>query len=82
MSKANQMKIARDCLGDGRKLIEKKILEAIQADPERPKNVSRIELMIRTTHNEFYVKRFDSIHKTMQYLTSLIEDIEDLKGKL
>lgn len=82
LSKAEQVQIARECLGESRGLIENKILEAVQADPERPKNVSVIELMIRTSHNEFYVKRFASIPKTMKYLTSLIEDVKDLKGKL
>lgn len=82
LSKEDERNIATECLGQQRAQIEKTVLEAVKADPEKPKNVSQIELLIRTTHNEFYVKRFDSIRKTVEYLLSLTEDVKDLRGKL
>lgn len=74
--------IAQECLSGHRGKIRRMILDAVTADPEKPKNIDRIELLIRTSHNEYYVKKFHRIKETLQYLTGLTEDIKDLRGIL
>jgi hypothetical protein len=74
--------IARKCLSNEREKIRRMILDAVRADPEKPKNIDKIELLLRTSHNEYYVKKFPHIKDTIQYLISLIEDARDLRGLL
>ena len=74
--------IAQECLVKHKAKLEEMILEAVKTDPERPKNVDRIEVLIKTTHNEFYVKHFDSIKDSLKYMLGLVSDPNDLKDLL
>ena len=72
--------IARECIARYKQKLEQIILESVLADPSRSKNVESIELLIKTTHNEFYVKRFESVIETIKYLVDFTSDVNDLKG--
>jgi len=74
--------IARECLADCRQALEETIVSAIKMDPRSPKNVDQIELLIKTTHKEYFVKKFDRVTEAAQYLLSLTENAADLKGRL
>jgi len=74
--------IAQECLANHKERLEGMILEAIKADPERPKNVNAIELLIKTTHDEFYVKHFLTVKDAIKYMLGLVSDPNDLKGLL
>jgi len=82
LSVREKRKIAEECLSGHKEEIKSKMLEAVEADPEKPKNVDQIELLIRTTHNEYYVKKFGTVQETIKHLISLIEDAKDLKNLL
>lgn len=82
LSEQERQAIARECLAGHKEEIQRKVLEAVRADPERPKNVDQIELLLRTTHNEYYVKKFRTIRDTIKHLIGLIEDAKDLKTLL
>ncbi len=74
--------IGTTCLANYKETLESMILEAVKADPEKPKNVDKIELLIKTSHNEFYVKQFGTIKDTLKYLLGLTTDPNDLRGLL
>ncbi len=82
LSEQNKKEIARECLARGREELENAILSAIKLDPHSSKNVDQIELLIKTTHKEYFVKKFYRVTDAAQYLLSLTEDVADLKGKL
>jgi hypothetical protein len=74
--------IAQECLKHCRAKLEETIISAIKTDPQLPKNVDQIELLIKTTHKEYFVKKFSKATDAAKYLLSLTEDVPDLKGKL
>lgn len=44
--------------------------------------VERIELLLKTSEDEYHLKKFTSVNATMQYLFGLTTDIENVKGNL
>lgn len=82
LNEVQRKDIARKCLSNEREKIRRMILDAVKADPEKPKNIDKIELLLRTSQNEYYVKKFPQIKDTIQYLIGLIEDTRDLRGIL
>jgi len=42
--------------------------------PGEPRAVAAVELLIRSTHGEYYVKRFDKISAALGYLSGLVAD--------
>jgi hypothetical protein len=82
LSGHDKKEIARECLAGCREKLEDAILSAIKADPQSPKNVDQIELLIKTTHKEYFVKKFTRVTDAAKYLLSLTEDVVDLKGRL
>ncbi|MCX6639008.1 MAG: hypothetical protein NTW14_00790 [bacterium] len=82
LSTSTRKEIGRQILLKYKNNLESMILEAVQADPDKPKNVDKIELLIKTTHNEFYVKNFTSIKDSLKYMLGLIVDPSDLEGLL
>lgn len=82
LSLENKLAIAEECLTDARQKLQQAILSAIEMDTELPKNVDQIELLIKTTHKEYFVKKFTRVTDAASYLLSLTEDVTDLKGRL
>jgi hypothetical protein len=74
--------IAHECLVGHREKLEETVLSAIKMDLQSPKNVDQIELLIKTTHKEYFVKKFSHVTDAARYLLSLTEDVVDLKGRL
>ncbi len=82
LTERKKKNIASDCLSEFRAGLENLILAAIRMDPLSPKNVEQIELLIKTTHKEYFVKKFTHVTDATKYLLSLTEDAADLKDKL
>jgi hypothetical protein len=82
LSDHDKREIARECLSEGAEKLETAILSAIRMDSQSVKNVDQIELLIKTTHKEYFVKKFSRVTDAAKYLMSLTEDVADLKGKL
>jgi len=82
LSEQDREAIARECLEKCREKLEQAVVSAIQTDVQAPKNVEQIELLIKTTHKEYFVKKFSRVTDAALYLLSLTEDLPDLKGKL
>jgi hypothetical protein len=82
LTDVEKRQIAKKCLSHHRAEIESMIISGIKADPQKPKNIEKIEILIRTSHNEYYVKKFEQTTDTIKYLISLMEDIRDLRGIL
>lgn len=74
--------IAQECLAPHKESLERMVLEAVLANAQKPKNVDRIEVLIKTTHNEFYVKHFRTIKDSLKYIIGLVVDPKDLKDLL
>jgi hypothetical protein len=82
LSDPDKGEIARECLAGCREKLEDTIISAIKMDSQSSKNVDQIELLIKTTHKEYFVKKFSRVTDAVKYLMSLTEDVADLKGKL
>jgi len=82
LSEQDKALIAQECLEHCRAKLEETIITAIKTDPELPKNVDQIELLIKTTHKEYFVKKFSKATDAAKYLLSLTEDVQDLRDKL
>lgn len=82
LSDTEKQRIAQDCLIGYKEKLEQMILEAVLADPLKPKNVDSIEILIKTTHDEYFIKRFSTTKDSVKYLLELTTDVSDLKGLL
>lgn len=82
LSNHDKREIARECLAGCREKLENVLLSAIRMDPQSTKNVEQIELLIKTTHKEYFVKKFIRITDAVKYLLALTEDVADLKDRL
>ncbi len=82
LSLQDQIAIAQECRAESRATLEQTILSAIKTNPQLPKNVDQIELLIKTTHKEYFVKKFTRVTDAAGYLLLLTEDVSDLKGRL
>jgi hypothetical protein len=74
--------IAIECVREHEEHIRRLVLEAIELDPSSPRNVAEIELLLRTSQNEFFVRRFSSVRETLSFLLNLTADRDDLKDLL
>lgn len=74
--------IAREILSGHTQEIESLVTSAIERDETEIVNVDSIELLLKTSEDEYHLKKFTSINATIQYLLGLTTDIENVKGKL
>jgi len=82
LSETEKSAIATECIREHETEIRKLVLDAVHLDPNSPRNVSEIELLVRTTQNEYFVRHFSSVRDTLGFLLGLTADRQDLKGLL
>jgi hypothetical protein len=62
--------------------IKRLILEAIQTEESVIKNVDKIELLLKTSQGEYFVKRFGNVREAIAYLLQLTQDVDNVRGLL
>lgn len=82
LDSAVRQEIASEILVGHVEKIRTQIVSAIESDETDIANVESIELLLKTSEDEYHLKKFTSINATMQYLLGLTTDIENVKGKL
>jgi hypothetical protein len=79
---SEKSEIANECVRKHEDQIRRLVLEAIELDPNSPRNIVEIELLLRTSQNEFFVRRFPSVKESLSFLLNLTADRDDLKDLL
>lgn len=74
--------IAQSILAGHADMIRSLVISAIESEAAPAANVDRIELLLKTSDDEYHLKKFASVNETMQYLLGLTRDVENIKGKL
>jgi hypothetical protein len=62
--------------------IKKSMEHTITADPNVPKEIAEVELLIKTNYGEFYVQRCKTAQEGLKYLIDLQADKKDLRDIL
>lgn len=62
--------------------IKKSIEHTITADPNKPKEIAEVEILIKTSRGEFYMRRFKKAQEGLKYLIDLQTDKEDMRDIL
>jgi len=55
--------------------VEESVLRTLTADPQRPKEVMEVELVLKTSHDEYHAFNFTSVRDAIRYLLDLQVDI-------
>ena len=82
LSNAQHTDIARQILANHADKIRALIISGIESEATPIENVDRIELLLKTTQDEYHLKKFKSVRETIAYLLDLTADIDNIKGKL
>ena len=82
LSDSEKEALARAILVNHAEKIRDLIIGAIEGEQAPMANVEQIELLLKTSEQEYHLKKFSSVSATMQYLLGLTTDIENVKGKL
>jgi hypothetical protein len=74
--------IAREILTGHAERIRSLIISAIESEEIQLENVDRVELLLKTSQNEYHLKKFSNVRDTIGYLLHLTTDLDNIKGKL
>lgn len=74
--------IAQEILSPHAEQIRSLILTAIESQAAPIANVERLELLIKTSQDEYHLKKFSSVNAAIQYLLGLTADLENVQGRL
>ncbi len=78
LSKEDKEKIARDCVALISDKLKRDVAQAIQTADIIIRNVSQIELLIKTNQEEFVLKKFKDVNETISYLLSMTSQKQDV----
>lgn len=82
LSDADKSEIAQRIIDPQASQIRKLVIDAIQAEDVQAKNVERIELLLKTSQGEYFLKKFQSAREAAIYLLGLTRDADDVQGLL
>lgn len=75
-------KLSRELTKGIVRAIKKSIEHTITADPNKPKEISEVEVLIKTSHDEYFTATFPAVHKALRYLLELQTDKRDVRDVL
>jgi hypothetical protein len=78
LSKDQKEKIARDCVAIIADKLKHDVAQAIQTTDITIRNISQIELLIKTNQEEFVLKKFKDVGETIAYLLSMTSQKQDV----
>ncbi len=58
------------------------VISAIEPEEIAIENVDQIELLLKTTKNEYHLRKFKSVRETIAYLLGLTADVDNIRGRL
>lgn len=82
LSKREIKQIGREITSDIVAPVKNSIEHTITSDPNKPKEISEVEILIKTSYDEFYMRRFKTAQEGLKYLIDLQADKVDLRGIL
>jgi len=82
LNKAQIQKISKELTKDIIPAIKKSIEHTITADPNKPKEISDVEVLIKTSHDEYFTGTFPAVHQAIKYLLELQTDKRDVRDIL
>ncbi len=82
LSALDVSEIARQIVAPQALAIKQLVLDAIKSEDVQVKNIERIELLLKTTQGEFFLKKFQSAREAAMYLLGLTRDEDDVHGLL
>lgn len=62
--------------------IKESVEHTITADPNKPKEISEVEVLIKTTHEEYFTTTFPAVHQAIKYLLELQTGKSDVRDVL
>lgn len=62
--------------------VKKSVEHTITADPNRPKEIAEVEVLVKTNYGEFYLQRCKTAQEGLKYLIDLQADKRDLRNIL
>jgi len=65
-----------------REALTSSIRTTLESGEDWPQRLTEVELLLKTDHNEYFTRTFSNATDAMQFLISLHEQVEDLRGKL
>ncbi|MBM4053276.1 MAG: DNA polymerase III subunit chi [Planctomycetes bacterium] len=75
-------KISKELTKDIVPAIKESVEHTITADPSKPKEISDVEVLIKTTHDEYFTTTFPAVHQAIKYLLELQTDKSDVRDVL
>jgi len=82
LDEAQVGEIARRILAPQAASIRKLVVDAIRSEQVPIKNVDKIELLLKTSQGEYFLKKFPSAREAAIYLLGLTQDTDDVQGLL
>jgi len=77
-----QRTLAKELTADVMPSIKKSVEHTITADPAKPKEVAEVEILIKTSHEEYFTATFSQVHHAIKYLLDLQTDKSDVRDVL
>jgi hypothetical protein len=82
LNKSAIQKISKELTKDIIPAIKKSVEHTITVDPNKPKEISDVEVLIKTSHDEYFTATFHAVHDAMTYLFNLQTDKRDVRDVL
>lgn len=82
LSAKKRKEIAVKCVAYSKSEIKALVLRAINTKETDPRNVTQIELLLKTNQNEYFLKKFIDVPETINYLLKLTEQRPNVKDTL
>lgn len=79
LSQATKRQIASQCLKHAEPALGKLISEAVRLKEKEPKNVTQVELLLKTNRDEYYLRKFSELTDAIGYLVKLTGQRPDLR---
>src|SRR5581483_2833796 len=76
-----QSEIAQNILAKHSEEVRALVIGAIESEEAPVANVERIELLLKTSEQEYHLKKFTSVKDTLHYLTDFTTDVDNVKGR-
>jgi len=82
LTEAQKLEIGKRILSKDADRIRELVRSAIEGQDVAVENVQTVELLVKTSQEVYFLKKFQSIKDTISYLFDLTSDVENIKGRL
>ncbi len=82
LSSEERQELSRRLVNPVRSDLSTSIITTIESGEDWPQRLQELELLLKTDRNEYFTKSFPSTRETIEYLLTLQEESQDLRGRL